>query len=214
MKLLAINLAAVRQVPYRGRLVSTGIYKTPVGETRIRVSQTGIEGDRQIDRKNHGGPDKAIYVYSADNYRYWEVLLQQEHFPFGQFGENFTVSEMLDDQVHIGDAFRIGPLVVEVTQPRVPCFKLGIKMARPEFVKEFLTSGRTGFYLRVLEEGSVEAGCEIARIREHPSKLTVAESMLARLPGPKQRETIERALAIVELSAAWRSDLSQRLKAL
>jgi MOSC domain-containing protein YiiM len=210
MELLSINLATVKQVEYNQRLVSTGIYKTAV-EGSIKVTALGLEGDVQIDRENHGGPDKAIYVYTLENYRFWEQELQKQGYSYGQFGENFTVTGMPDERIHIGDLFRIGSVLTQVTQPRVPCFKLGIKMGDPTFVKRFLSSGRVGFYLRVLEEGEVQAGDRITRVQEDPERLNIRDAMLALAKGPHQKVVIKRALGIEALSAAWRNNLSMRL---
>jgi MOSC domain-containing protein YiiM len=172
----------------------------------------GLEGDVQVDRKNHGGQDKAIYAYTVENYRFWEQELNRGSFPYGQFGENFTVTGLPDEAVHIGDLFRIGPILVQVTQPRVPCFKLGLKMGDPLFVNAFLRSGRAGFYLRVLEEGEVSPGDTIMRIRVDEERLTLRDAMLALVKGPRQHEIIDRALRIDALSEAWREDLEKRRK--
>ncbi len=211
MELLAINLAVAKQVEYNHRWISTGIYKTPV-EGPVKATLLGLEGDVQVDRENHGGPDKAIYVYTLENYLFWQRELQEKAFPYGQFGENFTVTGMPDEDVHIGDLFRIGSILAQVTQPRVPCFKLGIKMSDPGFVKRFHGSGRVGFYLRVIEEGEAQAGDRIHLFQEATESLSVQDAMLALVKGPRQKEIIKRALAVEALSATWRNDLRKRLK--
>jgi MOSC domain-containing protein YiiM len=211
MELLSISLGEPRQIEYNNRWVSTGIYKQPVPRA-VGVTALGLAGDVQVDRENHGGRDKAIYVYTVENYRFWQEELGEESFPHGQFGENFTVSGMEDGDVHLGDVFQIGEIVVEVTQPRVPCFKLGVKMGDPRFVEAFLRSGRAGFYLRVLREGAVRAGDGITRVREDAAKLNIRDCMSAIIKGPRQREIIERALAVEALSEAWRKDLQKRLR--
>ena len=211
MKLLAISVGKSRQIEYNNRSITTGIYKHPI-EGPVRISASGLEGDIQVDRKNHGGPDKAIYAYTVENYRYWESVLESAEFPYGQFGENFSVSGMPDDFVHIGDIFRMGRTLVQVTQPRVPCFKLGIKMGDPGFVDRFLRSGRVGFYLRVLEGGKVEVGDSITKIEENASRLNIRDCMLALIKGPRQHEIIEQALTIKALSEAWKKDLQHRRK--
>jgi MOSC domain-containing protein YiiM len=213
VELLAVNLAVVETLEHNGRQVPTGIYKRPV-EGSIRATALGLVGDVQVDRENHGGSDKAIYAYTVENYRYWSTVLGQAPFPFGQFGENFTVTAMPDEAVHLGDVFRIGSILVEVTQPRIPCFKLGIKMGDPAFVKAFLHSGRLGFYLRVLEDGEVRAGDDIVRIREDSERLTIRDSALAQVKGPEQKTMIVRALKVPALSQAWRDDLEKRLLSL
>ena len=208
MELLAINLSGLKKVAYKDRWIDTGIYKEPV-QGAIRLTECGLEGDGQADLKNHGGPDKAVYVYTLENYRYWEWELGRD-LPFGQFGENFTVTGMPDEAVHIGDIFRIGEVKVQVSQPRVPCFKLGIKMEAPAFVGRFHHSGRVGFYLRVLQQGVVTAGDAIELLEAYPAKLSIGEAMLALNKGPRQREIIDRALEIPALSDAWRQDLQKR----
>lgn len=208
MQLLAISVSGLTQVEYQGRQIETGIFKKPVAYP-LRVMTTGLDGDGQADLKHHGGVDKAVYVYTVENYRFWEEELGRE-LPFGQFGENFAVSGMLDEQVHIGDIFRIGQIEAQVTQPRVPCFKLGIKMQDPAFVARFLHSGRVGFYLRILREGVVRAGEHIELLEADPGKLCVSEAMLALSKGPRQQEIIRRALGIPALSRAWRLDLEKR----
>lgn len=211
MELLAISIAVPHEIEHNGRRISTGIYKHPV-DTSVQATRLGIEGDAQVDLENHGGPDKAIYAYTIENYRVWERELGKNPFPFGQFGENFTVSGMPDESVHIGDQFLIGRIIVQVTQPRVPCFKLGIKMGDPGFVSRFMHSGRVGFYLRVLAPGRVRAGDTILKVKEDPGRLNIRDAMLARVQGPRRREIIEQALGIEALSEAWRQDLTQRQK--
>jgi len=209
MELLAISLAEPKQVTYDDRLISTGIYKEPV-EGPVKASAFGLEGDVQVDLKNHGGKDKAIYVYTVENYRFWERELKKLPLPFGQFGENLTVSGMSDEAVHIGDIFQIGKIVAQISQPRVPCFKLGIKMGDPSFVNVFLTSGRTGFYFRVLEEGEVCPGDKIILLQEDEERLNIQDAMLAIVKGPRQQEIIEKALRIKALSQSWQESLEKR----
>lgn len=137
MKLLSVNVSLAKEIPYRGRTVTTGIFKEPVN-SRVMLRALNLDGDQQADLKGHGGIYKAVYVYSIENYDYWKRELGRTDFaPAAQFGENFTVEGMLDDDVHVGDVFRVGGALVEVTQPRVPCFKLGIKMGAPQFVRTF-----------------------------------------------------------------------------
>lgn len=213
MELLAVSLAEARQVEHNRGLVSTGIFKEPVDQ-RTRADALGLEGDVQVDRENHGGADKAIYAYSVENYRHWEQALGRDTpFPYGQFGENLTVTELPDEAVHIGDIFKVGAsLLVQVTQPRVPCFKLGIRMGDPKFVGIFRHSGRVGFYLRVLEPGEVGAGDAIQPLQQDPAKVNIRDAMLAVNQGPRQREFIDKVLAVEALSQAWREDLEARRK--
>lgn len=213
MKLLAISVGLPRVIEADGRTVTTGIFKEPV-EGPVHVGVTGVAGDSQADLKAHGGADKAVYVYTIEHYRFWREALGCPIMSYGQFGENLTVEGIQDDQVHIGDRFRIGRLLVEVTQPRVPCFKLGIRMNRPDFPKRFMHSGRTGFYFRVLDEGELSAGDMIERISMDPIELTVQESMQALIPGPSQKDVIRKALRVDALSQGWRDDLEKRLRRL
>ena len=152
----------------------TGIFKLPVA-ARIRVHRLGLEGDVQVDQRVHGGPDKAVYLYPHEHYARWERFLSQKDFAFGQFGENLTASGLLEDEVRVGDTLRIGSVLLQVTQPREPCFKLMTKMNDFTFAKPFLTSGRTGFYLRVLEQGELGAGDAIERVATDPAAPTIQD---------------------------------------
>lgn len=211
MQIYAISLGRSQWVQYRGKPVATGIYKSPVAGP-VTVTAEGLSGDEQIDRKHHGGRDKAVYAYTLENHRHWAALRGVPEFPPGHFGENLTVTGMPDETVFIGDVFRMGGCLFQVTQPRVPCFKLGLKFGDPGFVAEFMRSGRTGFYLRVLASGEVCAGDAVSLEEQAPLQVSVRDAMRALQSGPDRREWIERVLAVPALSAAWREDLTQRLK--
>src|SRR5579859_133151 len=175
MKLLSINIALPKAVAADGQRVETGFFKQSVNGP-ARVGKLNIEGDGQADLSAHGGVDKAVYVYSWKNVEYWKTFLKREDLHPGSFGENLTVDELLDTEVCLGDQFEIGTARFLVTQPRFPCFKLGIAMGRPDFVKTFHAGGRNGFYLRVLQEGTISAGDKIRRIAsDGPATVTVAE---------------------------------------
>jgi MOSC domain-containing protein YiiM len=210
MKLLSVNVSLPVKVPYRGKTVTTGIFKEPVGG-RVMLRTLNLDGDGQADLVGHGGIYKAAYVYSVENHDYWKRELDRPDFAFGQFGENFTVEGMLEDEIHIGDVFRVGGALVEVTQPRVPCFKLGIKMGLPRFVKMFLASCRVGFYLRVLEEGEVGAGDGFERVRTDPERMTVREMCHLLYFDPANLEGARKALRIRALSPGWRQSFEERL---
>jgi MOSC domain-containing protein YiiM len=210
MKIIAVSISKPVEIEYQGGLIRTGIFKEPVSG-RLRATLSGLEGDGQADLEAHGGADKAIYVYSLDNYPYWENELGLSDLPCGQFGENLTVEGLCDAEVYIGDRFKFGQVVVEVTQPRIPCFKLGIRMGSARFPKRFLRSRRVGFYVRVLEEADLGSGDPIEKIAEHPLRLSVADSLLALRSGPRQLQVIRRALEVDALSEAWRKDLGNRL---
>ncbi|AAU91449.1 MOSC domain protein [Methylococcus capsulatus str. Bath] len=210
MKIVAISIGSECRIEHAGRRIGTGIYKAPVDHP-VHVGVDGIEGDVQVDRENHGGPDKAVYAYSADNYGYWQEDLGLESLPYGHFGENLTITGGRDDEVHIGDTFRGGSVRFQVTQPRVPCFKLGVKVGDHTFPKRFLISGRVGFYLRVLEEGELRVGDHLERTAVDPGSVSVREAMLALVKGPRQREVIAKLLSLEALSGAWRESLREKL---
>jgi MOSC domain-containing protein YiiM len=203
MKLLSVNVAQPREIIHNGKPVMTGIYKEPF-EGRVMLRPLNLDGDQQADLKAHGGKYKAAYVYSFEHYAFWERELGRDDFEFGEFGENFTVEGMTEDVVHIGDQFRIGEALVEVTQPRVPCFKLGHKMGSQKFVKQFLHSLRSGFYLRVIEEREVGARDTIQRVTIGPQKMTVREVNHALYFDPENIEQAQRALQIPALSPGWK----------
>jgi len=174
LKLLCVSVSLPKDIPYRDGTLTTGIYKEPIHE-RVMLHSLSLEGDGQADLNAHGGFYKAVYVYPHEHYTTWAKELERDDFTFGQFGENFTVEGMLETDVNVGDMYRIGEAIVQVTQPRVPCFKLAHKMGIPTFVKTFLQANRSGFYLRVLEEGTVGAEDDIELIKADPVGMSVAE---------------------------------------
>ena len=210
MKLLSVNVSPPVEVLHRGKTVTTGIFKEPVSR-RVMLRTMNLDGDGQADLTAHGGIYKAAYVYSTENYDYWKQELGRTDFAFGQFGENFTVEGMPEDEIHVGDVFRVGGALVEVTQPRVPCYKLGIKMDRPQFVKMFLASCRVGFYLRVLEEGEVGAGDVFDRLRTEPERMTVREICHLLYFDPENLRGANKALRIRALSPGWQQSFVERL---
>jgi MOSC domain-containing protein YiiM len=175
MKILSINVALPKLVAYDGKEIPTGIFKSPVGGP-VRVRALNLEGDGQADLENHGGPNKAVYAYAWSNVEYWKQALGRDDLHPGSFGENLTLDEFAEDAVAIGDELAIGSARFVVTQPRIPCFKLGLALGLPDFPKKFLASGRTGFYLRVLEEGTLQTGDIIERVvNREPARVTVRE---------------------------------------
>ncbi len=205
-RLLSINVGLPRDVAWRGQKVHTAIWKQPVqGKTTVR--RLNLEGDGQGDLAGHGGEHRAVMVYQIDAYRYWEAQLGRNDFSFGQFGENFTVAGLADDEVRIGDRYRIGSALFEVTQPRVTCYRVGIRMAEPAMAALLVSHHRPGFYFRVLEEGEVGSGDEITKVAEGPEPITVADvDALLYLPNPS-REQLERSLRIPALSLGWKNSL-------
>lgn len=182
-RLLSVNVGLPRDINWHSEIVHTGIWKEPVQGRRM-VRRLNVEGDGQGDLAGHGGEQRAVFVYQIDSYRYWERNLGRSNFTFGQFGENFIVEGLSDDEVCIGDRYRVGGALFEVTQPRVTCYRVGIRMNEPQMAGLLVSHHRPGFYFRVLEEGEVGAGDEIAKVSDGPERVTVAEiDALLYLPG-------------------------------
>ncbi|HEX9472149.1 MAG TPA: MOSC and FAD-binding oxidoreductase domain-containing protein [Bradyrhizobium sp.] len=210
-RLLSVNVGLPREVQWNGKTVRTAVWKCPV-EGRRTVRKLNIDGDAQADLTGHGGEHRAIFVYQMDSYHYWENFLRRNDFSFGQFGENFTVEGLPDDEVCIGDRYRIGDAVFEVTQPRVTCYRVGIRMNEPRMPALLVAHHRPGFYFRVLQEGEVGAGDDIVKIADGPERITVAEiDALLYLPG-HSREELERALRVPALSKGWRTSFQTMLR--
>jgi ferredoxin-NADP reductase/MOSC domain-containing protein YiiM len=210
-RLLSVNVGHPREITWRGRTVYTSVWKEPV-EGRRLVRRLNIEGDAQGDLAGHGGEHRAVFVYQMDSYHYWERELKRSNFTFGQFGENFTVEGLPDSEVSIGDRYRIGGALFEVTQPRVTCYRVGIRMDEPRMAALLVQHRRPGFYFRVLEQGEVGADDEIVKVAEGPERLTVtAADALLYLPAPA-REDLERALRIPALSPGWKSSFEALLR--
>src|SRR6476469_4688715 len=206
-RLVSVNVGQPRDITWRGQTVFTGIWKEPVDGPRT-VRHLNVDGDGQGDRQGHGGEQRAVFVYQLDSYRYWQDQLHRDDFTFGQFGENFTVEGLGDDDVHIGDRYRIGSTLVEVTQPRVTCYRVGIRMDEPRMPALLVAHGRPGFYLRVLEEGVVQAGDDVVHVATGPEAMTVAElNALLYLAGHHDVDQLRRALRIPALSPGWQTSL-------
>jgi ferredoxin-NADP reductase/MOSC domain-containing protein YiiM/ferredoxin len=209
-RLLSVNVGRPRDIEWHGKTVRTAIWKDAVEGPRM-VRHINIDGDDQADRLAHGGEHRAVFVYQLDSYRYWERELGRDDFTYGQFGENFTVEGLADDEVCIGDRYRVGGALFEVTQPRVTCYRVGIRMNEPAMPTLLVAHHRPGFYLRVLEEGFVQAGDEIEKVADGPERLTVAEiDALLYLP-KKSRALLERALLVPALSEGWRGSFRELL---
>jgi ferredoxin-NADP reductase/MOSC domain-containing protein YiiM len=209
-QLLSVNVGLPRDVSWQGRTVHTAVWKEPVTGPRM-VRRLNIDGDGQGDRGGHGGEQRAVFVYQLESYRYWQEQLGRDDFQHGQFGENFTVQGLADDQVCVGDRYRIGGAVFEVTQPRVTCFRVGIRMDDARMPALLVSRHRPGFYFRVLTEGPVEAGQEIVKLASGPEAMTVAElDALLYLPG-HPRQQLLRALRIPALSAGWKASFQEML---
>src|SRR5271165_6227520 len=210
-RLLSVNVGLPRDVTWNGKTVRTSVWKSPVDGRRM-VRKLDIEGDAQADLAGHGGEHRAVFVYQMDSYHYWERFLGRNDFVFGQFGENFTVEGLLDNEVCIGDRYRIGGAIFEVSQPRVTCYRVGIRMNEPRMAALLVAHHRPGFYFRVLQEGEVGAGDDIVKITDGPERISVADvDALLYLPG-HSREQLERALRIPALSKGWQSSFQAILQ--
>ncbi len=208
MRLLSVNVSLPKEVPYKGKTVRTGIFKE-AAQGRVKLGGLNLDGDGQADLVGHGGIYKAVHAYSIENYDYWKRELGRDDFSYGQFGENFTVEGMPEDKVNVGDVYRVGTALVEVTQPRVPCFKLAMKMERPDFLKVFMPSERVGFYFRVLEEGDVGAGDVVERVKVDPEQMTVREMFHLLYFAKQNLEGARKALRIPAMSPGWRGSFEE-----
>jgi ferredoxin-NADP reductase/MOSC domain-containing protein YiiM/ferredoxin len=210
-RLLSVNVGLPHDIVWKERTAHTGVWKSPV-TGRCRVGRLNLEGDGQGDLAGHGGEHRAVFVYQIESYRYWQEQLKRSDFVYGQFGENFTIDGLADDVVCIGDRFQIGSALFEVTQPRVTCYRVGIRMNEPRMAALLTSSGRPGFYFRVLREGEVGASDEIVKVGEAAERMTVTEiNALLYLP-PHPRDRLERALRIEALSAGWRGSFEALLQ--
>jgi ferredoxin-NADP reductase/MOSC domain-containing protein YiiM len=210
-RLLSVNVGLPRDIEWKGRIVRTGIWKIPV-HGRCRVGRLNLDGDGQGDLGGHGGEQRAVFVYQIESYRYWQEQLNRTDFVHGQFGENFTVEGLPDDAVCIGDRFQIGGALFEVTQPRVTCYRVGIRTDEPRMPALLTSSGRPGFYFRVLREGVVGAGDEIVKVGEANERMTVAEINALLYSPDHARDRLERALRIEALSSGWRASFEALLR--
>src|SRR5438128_6933497 len=211
MQLISVNVGLPRQIVYKGRAITTGIFKAPV-EGRVRARRLNLDGDRQADLTVHGGAQKAVYVYPAEHYDYWRDELPDMQLDDAMFGENFTCTGLREDEVSIGDCFRIGSATFQVTQPRLPCYKLAAKFQRDDMLKRFLKSMRTGFYFSVIEEGEVGAGDAIERISRDAASVTVTDITRLYIGKGKDQEALRRAVQVEALPAGWRDYFLDQLR--
>ena len=210
MKLVSVNVGVPREVDWRGRRVLTSIWKTPV-KGRVHVRRLNLEGDQQSDLSVHGGPEKAVYVYPSEHYEYWGGEFPGMDLRWGAFGENFTTEGLLEEGVKIGDRLRVGSAEFLVTQPRMPCYKLGIRFGRDDMVKRFLRSGRTGFYLAVLREGEVASGDSIEFIARDDHDVTVADISGLYTHDADNQSLLLRTVELPALPESWRDYFRKRL---
>jgi MOSC domain-containing protein YiiM len=210
MRLLSVNVGQPREVQWRGETIRTSIWKSPVAG-RVRVTKQNVEGDRQSDPSVHGAPDMTVYAYPTEHYEFWRRELPGSELPWGVFGENFSIEGLFENTVRIGDRLRIGSTELVVTQPRMPCFKLGIRFGRKDIVKRFQQSGRTGFYLSVLREGDVSAGDAIEHLKSGDDSLTVSDIVALVDDGHANLDLMRRAAALQALPASWREHFQKQL---
>jgi MOSC domain-containing protein YiiM len=210
MKLLSVNVGLPREIEWKGKLVRTSIFKEAV-PSRVRVAQLNLEGDQQSDLSVHGGIDKAVYAYPSEHYPFWHGELPGIDLPWGAFGENFTTEGLLERTVHIGDRIRVGSAEFVVTQPRMPCFKLGIRFNRPDIIKRFLQSGRSGFYFAVVKEGEVTAGDSIELLKRDEHGITVTDVVNLYGRDAMNQDLLRRVSELPSLPNSWREYFRKRL---
>ena len=210
MKLLSVNVGLPRDIEWKGKVVRTSIFKAPV-DGPVRVARLNLEGDQQSDLSVHGGIDKAVYAYPSEHYPFWRRELLGIDLPWGIFGENFTTEGLLEETVHIGDRFRVGSTELVVAQPRMPCFKLGIRFNRPDIVKRFLHSGRSGFYFSVVREGKVTAGDSIELLKRDEYGVTVADVVNLYRRDATNQDLLRRVSELPSLPKSWREYFRRRL---
>jgi MOSC domain-containing protein YiiM len=213
MKIVSLNVGLPRDVMWHGRAVTTGIFKEPVAG-RVALRTLNLDGDRQADLMVHGGKDKAVYCYPLAHYDYWKKELPSRDLPPGMFGENFTTDGLSEDSAHLGDRFSVGSAEVVVTQPRLPCYKLGVKFQSDDMVRRFLASGRSGFYLAVTREGEVGAADEIKVISRDENAVPVAEITrlyIAKRYDQADVKSLQRALRVSGLPESWKEYFRDRL---
>jgi MOSC domain-containing protein YiiM len=208
-RVISLNVGLPRTVNFHGQAVTTGIFKEPV-KGRIKLRRLNLDGDKQADPTVHGGPDKALYAYPAEHYDYWKKRLPNIKLPWGMFGENLTTEGLLEDQVNIGDVFRVGSSDVVATQPRMPCYKLGVKFGRMDIIRQFMSSKLTGIYFRVLREGEVGAGDAIELISRDENNVTVKD-IVRLVTGEGSIATLQRAVRIESLAEGWRQEFLEQL---
>jgi len=213
MRLISLNVAFPRIVQWNGEPVTTGIFKEPVrGPVMLRTHN--LDGDRQADLSVHGGVSKAVYVYPSEHYEYWKKELPEMNLPYGMFGENFTTEGLFEDAVNVGDRFSVGATELMVTEPRMPCYKLGIKFGRSDIIKRFLQSRRTGFYFAVLKEGRVKAGDQIESVSRDTNNISIADITRLYAFEKNDLETLRSAVKLEALSQSWRKYFQRQIERL
>lgn len=212
MRVISVNVGLPLEVPSDGTTVLTSIFKSPV-QGRVAIQGHNLAGDQQSDTAVHGGAFKAVYAYPSEHYAFWRRERPGEELPWGAFGENLTIEGLLEHEIHVGDRLRIGSAELVVTQPRMPCYKLGIRFGDPQIIKSFLDSRRSGFYLSVAVEGDVAAGERLDILERHPAAVSIRELLGMHQRDERNLDRLREAVANPALSQSWRRDLTERLRA-
>ena len=212
-RILSVNISLPREIDYGGQKISTGIFKEPV-EGRITLRTLNLDGDRQADLSVHGGPDKAVYAYPVEHYEYWHSVFPDLAMPNGMFGENLTVEGLIESEISVGDVFRIGSATVIATQPRMPCYKLGVKFGRMDVIKKFLASGRSGIYFKVSNEGEVATGDTIHQITKDPNQITISDIVRLYSIEREDLQTMRRAVKVDALPKGWKRYFLEQIQRL
>jgi len=211
MRLLSVNVGLPRELAWNGKIIRTSIFKEPV-TGRVRVARLNVEGDQQSDLTVHGGPEKAVYAYPSEHYPFWRGELAKMDLAWGVFGENFTTTGLLEETLHIGDRVRIGSAEFVVTQPRMPCYKLGLKFGRTDIIRRFLQSERSGFYFAVLEEGEVGTGDQFELIEQNEQGVKVSDITRLYARDKENVALLQRAIQVEALPESWRSHFQKQLE--
>jgi MOSC domain-containing protein YiiM len=211
MKIVSVNVGKPREVVWKGMTVQTAIFKEPVYGP-VAISKLNLTGDKQADLTVHGGSEKAVYAYPAEHYEYWQNELPELSFSWGRFGENLTTEGLREESLGIGDRLRVGSAVLMVTQPRTPCYKLGLRFERDDMIKRFLMSGRSGFYFSVIEPGEVSAGSEVEILDRDPNRVTVADIVRLYLGQTRDPDLVQRAVSVSALPENWKTHLLLRAR--
>jgi MOSC domain-containing protein YiiM len=211
MKILSVNVGLPREVTWQGKVVTTGIFKEPI-KGPVMLRRLNLDGDGQADLTVHGGASKAVYAYPSEHYAFWRAELPGMDLPWGMFGENFTTEGLLETAVYIGDRFRIGETEVMVTEPRMPCYKLGIKFGRADIIKRFLANRRTGFYFAVVREGMVSAGNALKLIEQEQQEISVADITRLYAFEKSDVKSLRRAIEVEALPESWKGYFRHRLE--
>ena len=210
-KILSVNVSLPKEVDFEGQKVTTGIFKKSI-DGRIMLRTLNLDGDKQADLTVHGGPDKAVYAYPIEHYEFWRKVYPDMEMPNGMFGENFTIEGLMESEVSLGDSFEIGSSKVIATQPRMPCYKLGVKFGRMDVLKKFLASGRSGIYFKVLEEGEVSAGDPIIQIKKDTNQVGITDIVRLYSSDREDIEMMRRAVKVEALPEGWRNYFLEQIR--